>query len=111
MNTDRQKEMRRYVMGFIICVIHTVLAFLVVFSGLPHTVAAWIIGLAAVSQIFVQLHYFLHIDLSEQSREDLQLILFSLLLLLIMIIGTVWVLGDLHDRMMVTSDQLIQGED
>jgi len=50
-------------------------------------------------QLVVQLVYFLHIDRRRSSREDLDLILFSSLVLLIIILGTVWIMGNLADRM------------
>ena len=54
----------------------------------------------AVLQIIVHLRLFLHIDLSESRREDLQLILFASLLILLMVGGSVWILWSLHLRMM-----------
>ena len=51
------------------------------------------------AQIIIQVRYFLHIDLSRQKREDLQLILFSLLLLTVMAGGTIWIMGSLAGRM------------
>lgn len=69
-------------------------------NGVGRTTALWILAVAAVLQILAQLRFFLHIDLSRQKREDLQLILFSLLLLSIMAGGTIWILGNLSQRMM-----------
>ena len=58
-----------------------------------------LITLCALAQLVVQLRYFLHLDLSEQKREDLHLVLFTVLLLGIMSIGTIWILGNLAIRM------------
>jgi cytochrome o ubiquinol oxidase operon protein cyoD len=49
-------------------------------------------------QVIVHLHFFLHIRF-EHNREDLQLILFSTLLLAIMVAGTVWIMASLALRM------------
>ena len=57
------------------------------------------IGAFALVQLVVHLRFFLHIDLSHQKREDLQLILFSVLLLAIMALGTIWIMGNLATRM------------
>ncbi len=43
--------------------------------------------------------FFLHIDLSRQKREDLQLILFAVLLLAIMALRTNWIVSSLSKRM------------
>jgi cytochrome o ubiquinol oxidase operon protein cyoD len=124
--SEERRERRSYYIGAALSLLLTVLAFGAVLSiGLTHlpvgatvtvgsttvsfdtlingpgrTAALWIIGFAAVLQILAQLRFFLHIDLSRQKREDLQLILFSLLLLSIMAGGTIWIMGDLSQRMM-----------
>ncbi|MBL4766835.1 MAG: cytochrome o ubiquinol oxidase subunit IV [Rhodobacteraceae bacterium] len=58
-----------------------------------------IIGVLAIVQLIVQMRFFLHIDRSKQKREDLDLILFSTLVLLIIVFGTVWIMGNLSTRM------------
>lgn len=93
-------ERRRYVIGFLASATWTAVAFGVVVVRLEPTLALAIISVAAIAQVLVQLRFFLHIDLSRQKREDLQLILFTLLLLAIMVAGTVWILTDLHQRML-----------
>jgi cytochrome o ubiquinol oxidase operon protein cyoD len=47
----------------------------------------------------VHLRYFLHLSFKCQQREDLQLVLFTGLILFLMIGGSVWILGDLYNRM------------
>ena len=56
-------------------------------------------GLAAI-QILVHLKFFLHLDLSESKREDLQIVLFACLLIGLMVFGTLWVMWNLSARMM-----------
>jgi cytochrome o ubiquinol oxidase operon protein cyoD len=46
----------------------------------------------------VHFRFFLHIGFKEK-REDLQLIVFSALLLLIMVAGTIWIMASLAVRM------------
>jgi cytochrome o ubiquinol oxidase operon protein cyoD len=95
-----QHEFRSYVIGGILSIALTVLAFTtVLWFDLARSTTLAIVGIAAVAQIVVQLRYFLHIDLSGQKREDLQLILFSLVLLTLMAGGTIWIMGDLAGRM------------
>ncbi len=97
---DKRRDRRRYLIGAGLSLLLTALAFAAVLMGPGRATALWIIGAAAVAQIVVQLRWFLHIDLSRQKREDLQLILFSLLLLGIMAGGTIWILANLSQRMM-----------
>jgi len=111
--SEERRERWSYLIGAALSVGLTLLAFGAALStgstllplgvskpGLSRTTALWIIALAAVLQILAQLRFFLHIDLSRQKREDLQLILFSLLLLSFMVGGTLWILGNLSQRMM-----------
>lgn len=96
---DERRERRGYVIGAALSVALTMLGFGSVWAGLG-ALAYWIIGLAGFVQIVVQLRCFLHIDLSRQKREDLQLILFSSLLLGLMVAGTIWILHN-QDKMMM----------
>ena len=73
---------------------------LAVFRLLPVSTLLPVIGMLALVQIAVQFRFFLHIDLSRSKREDLQLILFSGLLILIMVGGSIWIMTNLDQRMM-----------
>lgn len=53
----------------------------------------------AVIQVICHFRVFLHVNLAREKREDLQLILFSGLLLLIMAGGTVWIIANLAGRL------------
>lgn len=57
-----------------------------------------VIGLFALMQILIHFRCFLHISFAHK-REDLQLILFSVLLLTIMVAGTIWIKSSLALRM------------
>ena len=93
-------ELRSYLTGYALAVILTLAAFAVVaFSGLSATLGLSVIGALALVQVVVHFSYFLQIDLSRQKREDLQLILFSTLLLVIMAVGTIWIMANLATRM------------
>jgi cytochrome o ubiquinol oxidase operon protein cyoD len=51
-------------------------------------------------QMAVQFRCFLHISLKRSSRHDLQLILFSTLIIALMVSGTLVILFNLRGRMM-----------
>jgi cytochrome o ubiquinol oxidase subunit IV len=65
----------------------------------PWTTLAVVLGLALI-QVMVHLRFFLHIDLKRSARSDLQLILFSAGIILLMLGGTLVILGNLRMRMM-----------
>ena len=102
-DSDQQKrrhEFRSYCRGLGIALALTVVPFaLVHWSMLPHRWLLVAIGVFAFAQIVAHFRFFLHIDFSKQKREDLQLILFSTLLLLIMGGGTIWIMASLASRM------------
>ncbi len=94
-------DLRFYLIGFAIALALTIIPFLVVVSGLVSFAASLgIICGFGLLQIVIHFRFFLHIDMSEQKREDLLLILFSTLLLVIMALGTIWIMGNLAERMM-----------
>ena len=94
------QELRSYISGFVIALMLTCLAFAMVhWSVLPHFWLLCAIGALALLQMIVHFHFFLHIDFSKQKREDLQLILFSTLILILMVGGTIWILYNLAARM------------
>ncbi|QFT59377.1 Cytochrome bo(3) ubiquinol oxidase subunit 4 [Sulfitobacter sp. THAF37] len=97
---DYRREMRFYLAGFGLALTLTLVPFgLVYWELMQGRALAATIAVLAVAQIVVHLRFFLHIDLSSQKREDLQLILFTILLLGIMAFGTIWIMGNLATRM------------
>lgn len=97
---DPRKEFRKYCIGGLLAVALTLLAFGLVYW---HVFAPWtlliVITVLAAIQVVVHFHYFLHIDLAGSHRDELQLILFTGLILLLMAGGTIWILWNLHFRM------------
>lgn len=94
------KELRFYLTGFLLALILTIVPFaLVAWGDLPSRAMLMIILVMGLIQVVVHFRFFLHIDLSRQKREDLQLILFSVLLLTIMGGGTIWIMSNLANRM------------
>ncbi len=97
---DYARELRSYLIGFGLALALTLGSFaLVVWGGLAPRTTMIILGASALVQMAVHLRFFLHIDLSRQKREDLQLILFSVLMLTVMAVGTIWIMGNLAMRM------------
>lgn len=98
---EARRELRSYIVGFALALLLTVAAFgLAAFRLLSGGALMATIGLLALVQVAVHFRFFLHIDLSRQKREDLQLILFTGLLILIMVAGSLWILVNLDSRMM-----------
>ncbi len=95
-----RRERRRYAIGYGGSLLLTLIVFIIAYVYGIETPGVYLsIGLLGLAQLLVQLVYFLHIDRRRSSREDLDLILFSTLVLLIIIGGTVWIMGNLAVRM------------
>lgn len=101
--TERSEEERRdfrsYVWGIALALLLTLVPFaLVHWAAIPRFPLFILIGGFALVQVIIHFRFFLHINFG-QKREDLQLILFSTLVLVLMVGGTVWIMGSLALRM------------
>lgn len=94
-------ELRRYMIGAAVTLVLTLAAFGTVWLDLLGRGPTLIVlSLLALAQITAHFHYFLHIDLWKSHRDDLLLILFASLIILLMVGGTIWILFDQWSRMM-----------
>ena len=94
------RDLRSYCIGGLLALILTAIAFaLVAFEILPTDERLVVIAILAVAQIMVHFRYFMHISWHSH-RDDLQLVLFTSLILFLMVAGTIWILFNLHERMM-----------
>ncbi|MGH8279342.1 MAG: cytochrome o ubiquinol oxidase subunit IV [Gammaproteobacteria bacterium] len=94
-----RRERRAYVTGVVLALVLTLVPFAIVHWHVmvPHSVY-YLIGAFALVQMIVHFRFFLHIGI-RQKREDLQLILFSTVLLIIIVGGTIWIMFNLAARM------------
>ena len=97
----RRDEVRSYAIGYGLALALTGAAFAAVHwpSFVSTTTLAIVLGLALV-QMVVHFRFFLHISLRKSARDDLQLILFSTLIVILMVSGTLVILFNLRARMM-----------
>ncbi len=96
---QERRDFRSYVWGIGLGLFLTLVPFaLVYWAFIPRFPLLILIGALALVQMMVHFRCFLHIGF-KQKREDLHLILFSILLLTIMVAGTVWIMASLALRM------------
>lgn len=94
-------SLKSYAAGFILAMVLTVIAFGLVMSGaLPRSATIFGILGAAVVQMIVHLHYFLHLDGSSEARWNVLALLFTLLIMFIFVGGSIWIMFNLKYRMM-----------
>jgi cytochrome o ubiquinol oxidase operon protein cyoD len=93
--------LKSYATGFVLAVILTVIPFgLVATHALEPAATLAAIAVLALVQVAVHLRFFLHLDLRTAPRENLLALGFAALVILIMIGGSLWIMLDLHTRMM-----------
>ncbi len=95
-------SLREYVTGFVLAVALTALPFWLVMAhtfGRSRTTAAMILGLAAI-QIVIHMVYFLHMNTRSEGGWTLLALLFTLMLVVIALSGSLWVMYHLNDNMM-----------
>jgi cytochrome o ubiquinol oxidase operon protein cyoD len=96
----REANLGSCLTGFFLAVMLTLIAFgLVVQGALAHSIIVFGIVAAAIAQILVHLHYFLHLNAASGARWNLVAIVFSALIICIMAGGTVWIMFNLHYHM------------
>ncbi|SEO73914.1 cytochrome o ubiquinol oxidase operon protein cyoD [Methylobacterium sp. UNC300MFChir4.1] len=101
MDAEKRRDLATYGIGYVLALALTGLAFAVVTWGwAAGTTALGIVFALALVQAIVHFRCFLHIDLRRSHRDDLQLILFSSLIVCLMVGGTLVVLFNLRMRMM-----------
>ncbi|MBG6119850.1 MULTISPECIES: cytochrome o ubiquinol/quinol oxidase subunit IV [unclassified Sphingobium] len=100
-NSGPAAEIVTYGIGYVTALVLTVCSFALVHWA-PFNAATTlgtILGLALL-QVVVHFRCFLHVSLRKSAREDLQLIMFSTLIIALMVAGTSVVLLNLRHRMM-----------
>lgn len=96
---------KSYVTGFVLSVILTAIPFwLVMGDVLGDATKTTIIILAlGVVQIFVHMVYFLHLNTKSEGGWTVLALIFTLTLVVIMLVGSIWVMHHLNTNMMPMS--------
>jgi cytochrome o ubiquinol oxidase operon protein cyoD len=97
-----QKKLGIYILGIVLCTLLTLLAFgVVMMHQLPRWQMFTIIYGAACVQCFVQLVCFLRLNTqTEQARTNVLSLLFTAVILITIIVGSLWIMFNLDYNMM-----------
>lgn len=103
---NSQSRYISYVVGFILSILITLAAYIVVVKHLwPMQTLVYIILGIGVVQLVVQLVFFLHIG--RGSKWKFITFIFAILVVLIVVVGTIWIMNHLNYNMMQMSpDQM-----
>ena len=96
-----------YMTGFVLAVILTAIPFWLVMSGgfaKSSTTALVVLGLGAI-QIIVHMIYFLHMNAKSEGGWNLLALIFTLVLVVITLTGSIWVMYHLNTNMMPAHQQ------
>lgn len=94
-------QAKPYLIGFVLAAILTVIPFaMVMMSSMSKDVIAIAIAVMAAVQMLVHVIFFLHLDGSPQKRLTVQSGLFTLILIAIMMVGSLWVMYNMDVNMM-----------
>ncbi|MEO6761240.1 MAG: cytochrome o ubiquinol oxidase subunit IV [Candidatus Saccharimonadales bacterium] len=99
-NDRKRSNLPSYIVGFILSIGFTLWAY---FSVVNHTFSGksllvWLLALA-VAQFAVQLIYFMHIGREAKPRWKQLTIILMIVFVLIVLLGSIWVMYNLNDRM------------
>jgi len=95
-----------YMTGFVIAVIFTVIPFWAVMNHVfakSSSAAVLILGLAAV-QIVVHMIYFLHMNAKSEGGWNMLALVFTIVLVVITLSGSIWIMYHLNNNMMPMLD-------
>ena len=94
--------LRGYLTGFVLAAILTIIPFWLVMSGgfeKSSTTAIVVLAFATV-QIVVHVIYFLHMDTKSQGGWNMLALIFTLVLVVITLSGSIWIMYHLNHNMM-----------
>ena len=96
--TSRNRRLRGFAIGLAAAIVLVKIAFSLPALGVHGFALGWSLAALAVLQILVQLAAFTRIEIQKQPLEDILMLSFTALILLMMVGGTILVLASLHAR-------------
>ena len=105
-SSDPRGLYRSYIIGFALAVVLTIVPFWIVMAEVEIGLG-WalfiIFGLGAL-QMIVHVHYFLHVTLRAEDGWQAMSLIFTAVVLIIILAGSIWVMFHLHENMMPAHD-------
>lgn len=92
---------KHYAIGFFGSALLTALSFFFVIGGfIKGSALIYTITVLALIQAIIQVRYFLHVGEEPKPKWETGIFFFMVLVLLIVIVGTLWIMYDLNERVM-----------
>ncbi|MDS9469104.1 cytochrome o ubiquinol oxidase subunit IV [Paracoccus sp. MBLB3053] len=101
---------KSYMTGFVLAVILTVIPFGIVMGGGfdSRAMTIGLVVLCAVAQVLVHMIYFLHMNSSSEEGWTLLSTIFTVVIVVIMLAGSLWVMFHLNTNMMPQMNHELQ---
>ncbi|HYD44402.1 MAG TPA: cytochrome o ubiquinol oxidase subunit IV [Phenylobacterium sp.] len=97
---------RGYLIGFLLSVVLTAVPFWLAMTGVLEAQAtAVIVTLLALAQIVVHTIFFLHVNTKAEGGWTLLALVFTTIIVVIVILGSLWIMYHLHGNMMPMAPQ------
>ena len=90
---------KQYIIGFLLATLLTAIPFALVMGHSTAGAPALIAGFA-VAQILVHVVYFLHVNRSEGQRLNLMALIYTAIVVVIILGGSIWIMNHLYLNMM-----------
>lgn len=91
---------KSYAVGFILSIALTFISFYLVMHGVfPPKMLYVAVSVLAIIQLFVQVVFFLHLNTSSNASWNAISFFFTLLMVLILVVGTLWIMYNLYQKM------------
>jgi cytochrome o ubiquinol oxidase subunit IV len=95
------KSLSSYLIGFILCIVLTLIPFfLVAHHSLPVAGLYVMLTVFAIAQLYVQVVFFLRLNASPKGRWNLMSFFFAMMIVLILVLGSLWIMYNLNYNMM-----------
>jgi len=118
---NSQATLKSYVIGFISSVVLTMTAYILmevhvnsVHETFSHPFLIFAILTLAIIQLVIQLMFFLHLGNETGPRWNLVVLLSTVGIVLLLVVGSIWIMNHLNYNMMASPDQMnayIQSQD
>lgn len=96
-----RKTLGVYLVGFILCLIVTIAAFVIVGQRMfsPHMMMISV-SILAIVQLFIQVKCFLRLNMSQDGMWNTMSFIFALLIVAVVVGGSLWIMANLNYYMM-----------
>ncbi|MEM8914655.1 MAG: cytochrome o ubiquinol oxidase subunit IV [Pseudomonadota bacterium] len=107
-SSESHGSFRSYLIGFGLSVVLTIIPFWLVMGDVfdSKVLAIFLIFGFGAAQMLVHIHYFLHVTIRAEQGWQAMSLVFTAIILVIVLAGSIWVMLTLHENMMPAHEQI-----